>query len=104
MQCEYCGATLKPGAKVCEACGAEVAPVRPPAAPVSEDPIPDPFPYVDPAAQPVETPEEAPAPEPEPLAYAPATFADIAAAAEKAASINPNPTSVLAIEIGRAHV
>ena len=100
MQCEYCGATLKPGAKVCDQCGADVASARPPAAqaaPAYEEPIPEAFPYVDPSAQPAETPAEAPASAPEPLAYAPATFADIAAAAETAASINPNPAPVLAI-------
>jgi hypothetical protein len=97
MQCAFCGATLKPGSKVCDACGAEVAPANPPNASVSEEPIPEAFPYADPSAQPVETPVEASASISEPPAYTPATFADIAVAAEKAASINPNPTPVLAI-------
>ena len=97
MQCEYCGATLKPGAKVCQQCGADVAHAKPPTTFVSEEPIPEAFPYADPSAQPVEPPIEAPSSVPEPAAYTPATFADIAAAAEKAASINPNPAPVLAI-------
>ena len=100
MQCEYCGATLKPGAKVCDQCGADVASAKHPAAPAApayEEPIPEAFPYVDPSAQPAETPVETPAAAPEPAADTPATFADIASAAEKAASININPTPVLAI-------
>jgi hypothetical protein len=95
MQCAYCGAALKPGSKVCEACGAEVAPANPPGANVSEDPIPEAFPYVDPAAQGVEPPVEAPASEG--AAYTPATFAEIAAAAEKAPPIITNPPPVMAI-------
>ena len=91
MQCAYCGATLKPGSKVCDACGAEVAPANPPTAHISENPIPEAFPYVDPSAQPVEPPVETHTSEPEPVAYNPATFADIAAAAEKAVPAN-NPS------------
>jgi len=95
MQCAYCGATLKPGSKVCEACGAEVTPANPPSANVPEDPIPEAFPNVDPSAQPVEPPVAEPASEP--AAYTPATFADIAAAAEKSAPININAPPVMAI-------
>lgn len=79
MQCEYCGATLKPGAKVCDACGAEVAPAKPQAAPVSEDPIPEAFPFVDPSAQHVELPATEPIAEA--ATPAPVSFADIPIAA-----------------------
>jgi hypothetical protein len=97
MQCEYCGATLKPGAKACPQCGADVAHPKPPTSFVSEEPIPEAFPYVDPSAQPVEPLVEPPASVPEPAVYTPATFSDIAVAAEKASMVNPNPTPVLAI-------
>ena len=60
MQCAFCGATLKPDSKFCEQCGAEVAPANPPAALVSEDPIPEAFPYIDPSAQPVVPPVTGP--------------------------------------------
>jgi hypothetical protein len=85
MQCAFCGATLHPGSKTCSQCGAEVAGANPPVASIpQEEPIPEAFPYVDPS-QPVEPP--AAAPEPEPAPYAPATFADIAAAADKATPV-----------------
>jgi hypothetical protein len=92
MQCAYCGATLKPGAKECSQCGAEVAPARPPGAPgasAAEDAIPEAFPYADPS-QAVEAPLTTP--EPEAVTPAPPSFADIPLAA-----VNPAPADNLSM-------
>jgi hypothetical protein len=75
MQCAYCGATLKPGSKVCGQCGADVAPITPPTAFASLEPIPEAFPYIDPSAPPVEPPVTDPVAEA--VTPAPASFADI---------------------------
>ena len=100
MQCAYCGATLKPGAKECSQCGAEVAPARPsdaPGASVAEDPIPEAFPYADPS-QAVETPLTAP--EPEAVTPAPLSFADIAAAANPAPANNLSTLAIASLVLG----
>ncbi len=99
MQCAFCGATLKPGSKFCEQCGAEVAPANPPAAFVSEDPIPEAFPYIDPSAQPVEPPVTEPVAEA--VRPAPATFADIAvAAAQPTPANNPSMLAIASLVLG----
>ena len=54
MQCPYCGANLKPEARFCSQCGADV---------VQADPIPEAFPYAEPSL---------PAAPPEPAADEPA--------------------------------
>jgi hypothetical protein len=93
MQCAYCGATLKPGSKVCDACGAEVAPANLPAPSVSEEPIPEAFPYAEADAQAVETPVATSVAEQ--VTPAPVSFADILIAAPNTAPVNNR--SLLAI-------
>ena len=93
MQCAYCGATLKPGSKVCDQCGADVAPANPPTVFVSQDPIPDAFPYADPS-QAVEPPETTPVPEV--VTAAPVSFADIPLAAPAIAPAGNRPVLAIA--------